>query len=79
MDLTVGGRKEEVEEEEEGGVAGLILQPLDDDLRSGRGTERDPSPPTEKWEKNSKIQTKTLSSDNPTGSVQPNATTVHLL
>lgn len=56
MDLTVGGRKEEVaeevEEEEEGGVTGLILQPLDDDLRSGRGTERDPSPPTEKWEKN---------------------------
>lgn len=56
MDLTVGGRKEEVaeevEEEEEGGVTGLILQPLDDDLRSGRGTERDPSPLTEKWEKN---------------------------
>lgn len=42
----VGGRKKE---EEEGGVTGLILQPLDDDLRSGRGIELDPSPATKKW------------------------------
>lgn len=60
------------EEEEEGGVTGLILQPLYDDLRSGRGIELDPSPATKKWKKK-------LSNENPIGSVQPNATTVHLL
>lgn len=36
-------KKEEEEEEEEGGVTVLILQPLDDDLRCGRGIELDPS------------------------------------
>lgn len=77
MDLNVGGRKEE-EEEEEGGVTGLILQPLDDDLRSGRGTELDPSPATKKMENKKKNKQKTLSNGNPNGSVQPNATTVHL-
>lgn len=37
-------------EEEEGGVTGLLLRTLVDDLRSGRGTEPDPPhPATEKW------------------------------
>lgn len=45
-------KKEEEEEEEIGGVTGLILQPLDDNLRSGRGTELDPSPFTKKWKNN---------------------------
>lgn len=60
---------------EEGGVTGLILQPLDDDLRTGRGIEPDPAPATKKW-KNKNQQTLTQLNENPHGSVQPNATTV---
>lgn len=48
MGLNVGGRKKE----EEGGATGLILQPLDDDLRSGCGIELRPPHPRPRNGKN---------------------------
>lgn len=66
-DAAPGPQKKEEEEEEEegeeGGVTGLILQPLYVDLRSGRGIELDPSPATKKWGKKKNFVKLTIQTD----------------